>query len=236
MPLFYVAYTVISAGEPYWWPLSRDVPPRYSKTILPAVLLGYALPTVLMFWPWKDPNMVQGMTAFWQPSPIYVQILIVIFAYFYNLRYPEPKHNDRKAKDEPRDLKDLKLIYIVTFLIGVFLHFGVVYTLLTSTDPQLSFRTTFVPDIEIRQKSLGEGLRNLWLSDFYGFFLASFLWCSYAVWDLKRVGRANVDVWKASALIALANILFGPGSAMSAVWYWRESAMARTSVPKEEAS
>jgi hypothetical protein len=50
-----------------------------------------------------------------------------------------------------------------------------------------------------------------------------------AVWDLKRVGRTTVNVRRVTALIALGHAIIGPGAAMSAVRWWRECALAKTS-------
>lgn len=59
-PLYYAAYIWASADENYWWPLSRQVPTPYAKTILPALLLGYLLPTLLMLLPYSAPSVLQA--------------------------------------------------------------------------------------------------------------------------------------------------------------------------------
>ncbi|KAI9745064.1 MAG: hypothetical protein M1818_001342 [Claussenomyces sp. TS43310] len=235
MPLYYIAYTWVSDSEPYWWPLKRLVPAYYAKSLLPAIGIGYVLPTVLMFMPWKDPATIQNFEALWQPSPMFVPLLTVIFALIYSWRNPQKDHLTPLASDEPEDLPYLKRIYIVTGILGVMLHLGVMIQLLTSTDPEHTLSSVFVPDFRAEAKTLGEGLRSLFMADFWGFYVASYVWCCSAVWDLKRVGRTNVHTGKASAGILLANFILGPGATMSGLWYWRETAMARTALIRTKA-
>jgi hypothetical protein len=42
------------------------------------------------------------------------------------------------------------------------------------------------------------------------------------------MGPTTVDIGAASALIALGSLIIGPGATMSAVWYWGEIAMSKT--------
>ncbi|EXJ79932.1 hypothetical protein A1O3_08217 [Capronia epimyces CBS 606.96] len=260
MPLYFIAYTYLSNGESYWGPppsLSSEVPLKYAKVLLPAILLGYALPTLLMFWPfWTDPDTVQNLTAFWQPSPCYVQVLLVVLGGGYDLKNIYQQHQQKsspstganstslnRAKDNPGE-KDsaypyLKAVYSCTFVVGLVLHVScIAYLTLVSPDPELTLKSVFWPDWSATPKPHGEGLRNMWLVDFYVFDVACVIWCCFAVWDLKSVGRLtpgeeSFGVARASLLILLAQLVVGPGAAMSAVWYWREIALSRTLVRRK---
>lgn len=232
MPIYYAAYTLVSNVETYWWPLNREVPMHYATSLLWAIIVGYALPTVLMFMPWKDPNTIQNFEALWQPSPMFVPALCLLGAFIYNRHNPSKGHSFHKAMDEFRDVPKLRTIYVVTGLSGVALHWYVITKIVTSPDPTLTLSSVFWPDWSATPKELGEGIRALFMADFWGFYIASYVWCVAAVWDLKRMGRASLDVGKASVAILLANFAIGPGAAMSAVWYLRENAMAKTSFDK----
>lgn len=72
-----------------------------------------------------------------------------------------------------------------------------------------------------------EGLSPL-LVDFWGFHIATYAWLCMAAWDLERMGRVTISTAKASALICLGTLIIGPSATMSAVWYWIEIAMAKT--------
>jgi hypothetical protein len=184
------------------------------------------LPTILMFLPYSDPNTTQGMIAFWQPAPIYVNILLSIFSTVYARKYPQ-KHTTPKAGVPMPDMHDLKLIYLSTFALLTMLHFGTVLTIHRS--PQLLFIEVFIPSSRTREPSTVQGLRSLWQVDFWTCWMTSLLWCCVGVWDLKRVGRTNVELGKAVVGIILATIFFGPGASLVGFWYWRELKMARTS-------
>ncbi|KXJ91102.1 hypothetical protein Micbo1qcDRAFT_195904 [Microdochium bolleyi] len=59
----------------------RDVPLPYAQFVLPATILGYLLPTALLYVPWGWSHEVsQILTAFWQPAPLLVSLFLVLFA------------------------------------------------------------------------------------------------------------------------------------------------------------
>lgn len=225
MPIYYAIYTYISEPETYWWPLNREVRVQYAKSLIWAVMIGYTLPTLLMFWPWKDPITIQNFEALWQVSPMLVPLLASAMGYVYAKRHGL-KHVSPKAQQPFADVPHLKTLYIATGTLGLALHIYTIAAILSS--PTLTLKSVFWPDFSAAPKPLGEGLRALFLADFWGFYLASYGWLCMAVWDLKRVGRTVLSVRKASAMIALSSFVVGPGATMSAVWYWREGVLATT--------
>ncbi|KAI0136167.1 FAD-binding domain-containing protein [Xylariales sp. AK1849] len=235
MPLYYVAYTWISDSEPYWWALSRVVPTYAAKALLPANLIGYILPTVLMFIPWKSPVTMQSFEALWQVAPMLVAPLIGIMSAFYGWLKPLTPEEKRPqtASSEAADMPYIRRLYIIIFAMGAILHWYVLSKLMSSTDPDLTVASVFIPDFSATPKTLGQGMRNVFMADLIGFYAASYVWCCSAIWDLRRVGRTQADVGKASIVILGLNLIVGPGAAMSATWYWREKAMARTLFHKE---
>jgi hypothetical protein len=225
MPIYYAIYTYISEPETYWWPLNREVKIQHAVSLIWGVTIGYTLPTILMFLPWKDPNTIQNFEALWQVSPMLVPLICGILGSLYARRH-NLKPVSPKAKEVFQDVAHLKQLYIVSGVFGLMLH---VYCFAKiSSSPDISLTSIFWPDFSSQPKSFGEGLRALFLTDFWGFYIATHAWLCMAVWDLKRVGRTTVDVGKASALIALSSFVIGPGATMSAVWYWRENALAQT--------
>lgn len=228
MPVFYAAYTFISEPETYWWPLNREVPIAFSSSLLWANIVGYVVPTVLMFIPWSSPYAVQNFEALWQASPMFVPLFCQILGYFR-----APSSSDEPAKKGNRDFPDvayLKNIYVVTGALGLLLHVFCAVKISASHD--VSFDSVFWPNFSPQPKPLGEGLRAIFMADFWGFYIATYIWLCMAVWDVKRVGRTRVNVVKASILIAIGHLLIGPGASMSAVWYWRENALAKQMFPR----
>ncbi|KAK5207798.1 hypothetical protein LTR72_007405 [Exophiala xenobiotica] len=226
MPVYYAAYTYVSEPETYWWPLNREVPIQYAKSLVYAIMIGYTLPTILMYIPWKDPSTVQNLESLWQPSPMFVPLICGILGCFY-VKRQKVIQVSRTAKETFPDVAHLKRVYVVTGALGFLLHVYCLAKILSSAD--LSLTSVFWPDFTAQPKAFGEALRSIFLADFWGFHIATYVWLCMAAWDLKRMGRANVDIGKASALIAVGSLIIGPGATMSAVWYWRESALAKTS-------
>jgi hypothetical protein len=224
MPIYYAAYTYISEPETYWWPLNREVPVQYASSLMWAVLIGYALPTVLMYMPWKDPSTIQNFESLWQPSPMFIPLICGVLGYLYVKRY-KIVQIPRRASEAFPDVPHLKRLYFVTGVLGAVLHVYSLSKILSS--PDLSLASVFWPDFSAQPKDLTEGLKSLFLADFWGFQVASYAWLCMAVWDVKRMGRTTVGIGSASALIALGSLIIGPGATMSAVWYWRELALAK---------
>ncbi|UPK90661.1 hypothetical protein LCI18_001596 [Fusarium solani-melongenae] len=225
MPIYYAVYTFVSEPETYWWPLNREVPIENAVNLIWSVAIGYALPTLLMFQSWENPLVVQNFEALWQPSPMLVTVICSLLAAVY-MRRGEVPHGPRKAHHVAPDVAHLQALYLVTGVIGLLFHVYCLSKIFLSAS--LTLESVFWPDFTRQPKPFGEGLRAIFLADFWGFEIASYGWLCMAVWDLKRVGRTTVGVAKSSAWIALGYLLVGPGATMSAVWYWRESLMAKT--------
>lgn len=225
MPIYYAIYTFISEPETYWWPLNREVRSHVASALLWANLIGYALPTALMFTPWESPYTVQNFESLWQISPMLVPIICNVVARIFEKG--SSKADDQKKADKVfPDLAPLKTLYLVVGALG-FLHH--VYCLSKiSSSPDISFASVFWPDFSPTAKTFGEGLRAIFLADFYGFFIATFGWLCMAVYDLKRMGRTRVELGQASALILAGQFTIGPGATMALVWYWRETNMSKT--------
>ncbi|KAL6406619.1 FAD-binding domain containing protein [Ilyonectria robusta] len=225
MPIYYAVYTYISEAETYWWPLNREVQIQFASSLLPAVLIGYTLPTILMFIPWNSPNTVQNLESLWQVSPMLVPLMCGILGHLYTRRHSLVQ-TPKKANQLFPDVPHLNMVYVVTGVLGLVLHVYCVAKITLS--PNISLASVFWPDFTGQSKSFGQGLIALFLADFWGFHIATYAWLCMAVWDLKRMGRTAVNVGNASTIIALSSLIIGPGATMSAVWYWRENALART--------
>ncbi|GAB7352388.1 hypothetical protein MBLNU459_g2821t1 [Dothideomycetes sp. NU459] len=228
MPIYYAVYTYVSEPETYWWPLNRVIKVQYAKSLIWAIMLGYATPTVLMFLPWKDPNTIQTFETLWQISPLLVPLISGVLSYYFTKRH-DLKSVPPIAKRVFPDVAHLEILYTLSGILGFLLH---VYCLARiSSSRELSFVSVFWSDFSAAPKALGEGIKDVFLADFWGFQVATYAWLCMAVWDVKRMGRTSVDTWKASALIALGSFVIGPGATMSMVWYWRERVLAKTSFP-----
>lgn len=193
-----------------------------------AVMIGYTLPTVVLFIPWDDPFTLQNIESFWQMSPMLVPLMCNILARFHSSQRSKAIiQQPRKANEPFPDLAPLKRLYIFTGLLGMLFHVYCVVEVIY--DPDLTLSTVFWPDFVTQEKTLGEGVKFMFLIDVWALEVATYIWSCQAVWDLKRVGRTDTDIPKAAALIAVGTVVIGPGATICAVWYWREVRLARTS-------
>lgn len=222
-PLYYIAYLYTSKDGTYWWPLSREIPLEYAKSLLPALLLGYLLPTWLMFHQWSSQRTTQIMIAIWQPSPIYVNVILIVLSRFFK----EKQHSNPLAARERPDIVYLKVVYAICFSVSLVLHIGTLFLLL-SPKSELSLSTVVPLSFRFLSGSFVDAIHYIWAWDFVIGFLATVSWCLLAQWDLWRVGMTNVTVGQGATVMALALIFLGPGATISAFWYWREMTMART--------
>ncbi|OBT77601.1 hypothetical protein VF21_04577 [Pseudogymnoascus sp. 05NY08] len=216
-----------SAPESYWWPLSREVPIQYADSMIWAVMIGYTLPTIILFIPWQDPFTLQNIEACWQLSPMLVPLLCIIFAYFHPSQRSKDAQQSRKANRISPDIEPLKRLYVTTGILGVLFH--IYFVARAFYDPELTLSGVFWPDFVTQDKTLGEGVKLMFLVDVWALEVATYVWSCQALWDLKRVGRSNADIPKAVVLIAVSTVVLGPGATLCAVWYWRETRLAQTS-------
>ncbi|RYP47019.1 hypothetical protein DL768_006879 [Monosporascus sp. mg162] len=241
VPLFYVAYVAASRDDAYHRS-GRELRPGYARALLPATVLGYLVPTLAMFahgyWG-RNLHVTQALIAFWQPAPLLVDALLVVFAYvlpcFPSSSAPSSSSSSltpvsrASARAPPKngDVPHLKRLYLVAGLVSAVVHVGTLYACLSSSDPQLSLRHVFVPSRATWRDGPTPGLHWIFQWDWWGIVASSLLWSWVVVADALRLlhGRKNVAasrlVGVAVGIVALA-LVAGPGTAIAAVWSWRE--------------
>ena len=71
-----------------------------------------------------------------------------------------------------------------------------------------------------------QGMHLIFQVDYWIIFGASLVWAFQAVYDLKRLGRTDVSLWATAGLMVGGTLLNGPGTVITAVWWWREGKLA----------
>ncbi|KAI0108381.1 hypothetical protein F4814DRAFT_55859 [Daldinia grandis] len=214
-PLYYLGYVVTSRRDGYYFQ-GRELSVGHAASLLPAVIIGYLIPTIAMYYPQGDVKTVQYLTALWQPTPVFASVLISIFSFL------GPSSPTSVAKDG--DVKHLKRAYLIIGLITTVAHVATLYTCLTSDDPRLSLSYVFLPNRTTWKDSMGLGLHYIFQIDFFGAFGSTLLWCWLAVYDVLRIlGKpTTMDLIKTVLGIGFVTIVAGPGTATISVWSWRE--------------
>ncbi|KAF3058454.1 hypothetical protein GL218_05559 [Daldinia childiae] len=177
-PLYYLAYVVASRKDGYYFQ-GRELSTGHAASLLPALIIGYLIPTIAMCYPWGDVKTAQYLTAFWQPAPIFASVLVSIFSFLV------PSSPTSVAKNG--DVKHLKRVYLITGLVTTVAHVGTLYACLTSDDPRLSLSYVFLPNRATWKDSMGLGLHYIFQVDFFGAFGSTLFWCWLAVYDVLRM-------------------------------------------------
>ncbi|KAI1463889.1 uncharacterized protein F4812DRAFT_444839 [Daldinia caldariorum] len=215
-PLYYLAYVVTSRDDAYFFQ-GRELSAGRAVSLLPAVIIGYLIPTVAVYYPWDDAKRAQYLTALWQPAPIIVSVLISVFSFLVPSSSPT-------AVAKNGDVKHLKRVYLTAGLVAAIAHVGLLYTCLTSDDPRLSLSYVFLPNRATWKDSMGLGLHYIFQVDFLGAFGSTLFWCWLVTYDVLRIlGKPTAtDLIKAVLGIAFATVVAGPGTTIILVWNWVE--------------
>ncbi|KAJ5686680.1 hypothetical protein N7536_009299 [Penicillium majusculum] len=233
-PLYYASSTYVSSGMIYFSPSSRTLPESTARALLPAMILGFAVPTIMLFFPLADAlNTRQIFITMWQPAPIYVVILTQIFSHVIkSIGSGTPAKTDSAAveskfNDSNRDIPHLQTLYTVVGGVSACFH---VALLLSWAALGTNFITrAFIPSAAFAQvATIADGVFIFFQNDFLLVAAATLLWCLASVWDLYRLGVSNVSWQVTLASLILGSVAIGPGATVAAVWYWREGVMSRT--------
>jgi hypothetical protein len=211
---------------------SRRVPIEVAKSILPAITLGFLIPSALMLLPLGDSFLRQNAIAYWQFVPAYCAALTTFLSRFgfQKVHYastvkPEKKGKERKlsafehtmpkrnqdyedsfseyAKD---DVPHLKSAYAVAFVVCTLMHVGILAYLALGLNPALTLSSVFLnlPSI-FSDWDLLDPLLSwsiLFKYDMWFYFASLFVYLMYTVWDLRRLGYVT-NVQAAKALLAI---------------------------------
>lgn len=73
-------YVIFAVFEGFDLSPGRFVRPAVAKSLIPALMLGYIVPTILMLLPTSNIHALQTYCAIWQPSPAFVTVLVSVFS------------------------------------------------------------------------------------------------------------------------------------------------------------
>ncbi|KAF5254654.1 hypothetical protein FANTH_587 [Fusarium anthophilum] len=221
IPLYYLIYTLISDVEFYWWPLRRFVPLRHAKHILPAYVMSEAIHFGLFLPATHQPRWMQAAKSFW---PLIVPVFVGMLGSF---------GSHQTALNPSKTLKvevtTLSRIYLAAGTFSSLCHWFAITQAARNVDLNMILNFSRPP---ILDQSL-----HIAAAQYVGifvYFLASYVYTVQAVWDLNRVGRANMNLFTASLCILLAFVSLGPGTGVAGVWYIREHAMSWASFQRKQ--
>ncbi|CAI7632633.1 unnamed protein product [Penicillium glandicola] len=230
-PLYFVSSTFISSRVQYFSANTRALPESTARAILPALILGFVVPTVMLFFPLADAlNTRQIFIALWQPTPIYVVILTQIFSrVIKSIGSSAPAKTDNAAAENKsnRDIPHLQTLYAVAGFVSACFHLALLLSW-AALGTNFIIKVFIPADAFAQVATLADGVFVFFQNDFLLVAAATLLWCLASVWDLYRIGVSNVSWQMALAGLVLGSLAIGPGATTAAVWYWREEVMSRT--------
>lgn len=224
VPIWWILFHRLSATKSYF-SQGRAVPLPYARLILPATIILYVLPTIAMFMPGNDLNTVQNILAFWQVSPILVNIPLWLAAPFVS----SPTSTSTTSKAKTADLAHLKAIYGFFFVTSVAVHWYTIYGVSVSENPSVTYASVWVPSTYKWKNDLSAGILYLFQCDWIVTGLVHMIPAFIAVCDVQRLLHGTVtgeQVIEAGMAALSLTWLAGPGAALAAVWYWREGKLA----------
>lgn len=226
IPLYYLFYMRESSSADYYTPASVQVPAPYAKALLPSLVLGYLLPTLAMFAPFPggdtDLRLTQGLIAFWQITPLVVNLLLVLFSTAYSKSGPSTREKSPRPPLEDGG-KHLNRLYLTLLLLSSATHILILGICLSS--PQLSLSSIFFLVPLPHRLTLTGGLHTIFQADFLIIFAAALAGAFLAMSDLKRISRTDLSLWEVAGGMLLGTVVVGPGATLVEVWWVREGVM-----------
>ena len=219
-----------------------------ARALLPAILLGFFLPSAALFFaPSSFPlDVKQLIAAAWQPFPVWVSVIYMIFRFLSPAQRSEPEAQARTA------LKWVKRAYVVCGLSCAAAHVWVLYqTIYVEKSPE-SLLKIFVPytllphlsrlpaqlpqvqdDVDTYRRAVRQFFQFDWLTTVTGGFI-------YFAWShLATAGAAKRSMGIVGWLVRMIvlTVLGGPGAALAWAAISREErvfALQRADSKKEE--
>jgi hypothetical protein len=213
-----------------------------SEAILPAICIGYMLPTILMLLPFSNLTTRNHLGAIWQITPLFCAALTISISTCLRLSDTEPLagrtytegHIDKISRwYNKRDVDALKLMYAFVFASSAIVHIAVVlYTWIESGVSLWSWFTDLPNPFASEWGILdpAEMTHVFFRYDILFSSLPILIFLLYTTWDMRRLGYITTATTKGAVLaLVIGQVTVGPAATYAAVWYWRETVWAELS-------
>jgi hypothetical protein len=210
-----------NSGHNAYFQSGRTVPLPYVRLILPSTLILYLVPTVAIFVPGLSLDVLQTILAFWQLTPIFINIPL----WFASTSVSAAPAS---GKDKTADVSHLKIMYNTLFAISIVSHWITIFKIFSSENPSVTLARVFLPSPARWLTSMDMGL--LWI--FQWDWIISAAACIgpalVAIYDIQRLvpdiddDPAGDKLFKGFYMVVALTVLGGPGAAIAGVWGWRE--------------
>ncbi|GME30130.1 putative FAD binding domain protein [Neofusicoccum parvum] len=224
-PIYYLISIYTSSNILYTRTTGRPIHSSVAHALLPALCIGYILPTALMFLPYTDPSIHQTMVALWQPFPIYVAALTWGIASI--IRHTNPTQPLHLEMFEQKDLTPLQASYSFAFGVTALTHLASLFYIFASSSLSIAEVFFNLPGPATPASAAAKSVFAFFKWDMVLCFAAALVYCLYSVFELRRVGYITTEqAARAAVLTVAAQSVVGPGAAYAGVWAWREGVVA----------
>ncbi|KAH7033741.1 FAD binding domain protein [Microdochium trichocladiopsis] len=222
-------YAIAMTTSPLLNPAHRAIQPAAVKSILPALLLGYIIPSIVMVSQLGDGVAVP--TTLWHFAPAMFSLGTAIIwkttALLRNHREVASKVSDGNDDQNLDRYRDLELPILNATYIAAFLALSSTHTwALVNASFSSSGPAVFGINVLVNQFPIFDLTRAL---------PAILLFELYTVYEMRRLGQiTTITAIRAACLVLLAQILVGPGASWIGLWFWRENTIAGLSTLNEK--
>ncbi|KAI1638478.1 FAD binding domain protein [Biscogniauxia mediterranea] len=241
MGIAYMAplHALIGAFHSTVLPATRLIPKDVSDVLIPALTLGYAIPTALMLLPGTNIPVRQDIIAFWQVAPVLVPAFTALFV--TGLRRwrsrrqqqqkgPEWDYEASRRQTAEEDCQSLESVYTHNIAVQATLHIATLAY--AHFNPHISIAEMFlgVPNPLDATWKLPNTASEVAVLLKFDLAIASTAWFArglYSIWNLRRHGYIRTqEALKAAISAFLGQIIIGPGATWTSLAYWEERVLA----------
>lgn len=223
VPLHDLCY-VFYSQRPSYYTTDRAVRLPIAQALVPALVLGFLAPTVMMYIPGiftKDQLMI--WIAVWQFTPLVVNLLLFLFTGLTSLGGSMVTSSIPTSKPSTKDVPYLTTVYCIGLIASAAAHLFVLYEIFTT--PSLSFASVFIPDIDKARSSMTQGFHYIFQWDWIIIAVSQLMWAFLNIAQLKMLGVKTPGVAYEILFTTALVVFLGPGGALAFIWWWREDRM-----------
>ncbi|KAG7423091.1 FAD-dependent monooxygenase atmM [Fusarium oxysporum f. sp. raphani] len=225
-------YAILSSFFGFENPPSRAVPLHVAKSLIPAITVGFLIPTIMALTPTPRVQAWENWCALWQLSPLLFNLLVGgISAGIKKWKGEEKRDGERDmSRYEAKDVSALQSVYTFAFAVQATAHiaslaYGWNHPDVSLSKTFLDFPNIFKADWSL--PSLSAKVATMLKFDM-AFAVVGYLGSQlYSIWDLRRLGYVKTDeAIKAGVATLAGQWLVGSGATWAGLWYWRERKIA----------
>jgi hypothetical protein len=225
-------YAILSSFFGFENPPSRAVPLHVAQSLIPAITVGFLIPTIMALIPTPRVQAWENWCALWQFSPLLFNLLVVgISTGIKKWKGEEKRDGERDmSRYETKDVSALQSVYTFAFAVQATAH--IASLAYGWSHPDVSLFKTFLdfPNIfkaDWSLPSLSAKVATMLKFD-QAFATVGYLGSQlYSIWDLRRLGYIKTDeAIKAGFTTLAGQWVVGSGATWAGLWYWRERKIA----------